>query len=300
MGQPSPDHAAPLVSVYLPTRGRPALLRRAVASVLSQTYELLELLVVIDGPDPETGSELAQTQDPRLRVIALPEAVGACAARNTAIFAAQGYLITGLDDDDEFLPTHVATLVEAWQAGSHAFVCTTSCTIRPEGNLVRHAFRGAVTAQALACQNVVGNQVLTRADYLRDLGGFDPEMPAWQDYDLWIRLAQKYGDGARIDARTYRQYQNHGAERISSRDRIRAGYKRFVSKHEALLGPRELTSLELLFHQTTHTPISLAQWARFTRLGWGARATVALLADRLPTMRRGILAMLDSWNTEQR
>jgi glycosyltransferase involved in cell wall biosynthesis len=68
------------VSAVIPTRGRPELLRRAVRSALAQTLRDIEVVVVIDGPDPATHlvlQELAQ-QDGRLRVLALPSSVGGC------------------------------------------------------------------------------------------------------------------------------------------------------------------------------------------------------------------------------
>ena len=94
------------VSAVIPTRGRPELLRRAVRSALAQTLRDIEVVVVIDGPDPVTHGvlqELAQ-QDSRLRVLALPSSVGGSDARNRGVDAAAGEWIAFLDDDDEWLP----------------------------------------------------------------------------------------------------------------------------------------------------------------------------------------------------
>ena len=92
------------VSAVIPTRNRPNLVLRAVRSALAQTYRDLEVIVVVDGPDPATSSALATIGDDRLRVIILPRSQGAQAARNTGIEAAQGDWIALLDDDDEWLP----------------------------------------------------------------------------------------------------------------------------------------------------------------------------------------------------
>jgi glycosyltransferase involved in cell wall biosynthesis len=93
-----------LVSVVIPTRGRPALLRRAVESALAQTHRELEIVVVIDGPDSATEAAMGEVTDPRLRVLALPESLGGSDARNTGAAASTGAWVAFLDDDDEWLP----------------------------------------------------------------------------------------------------------------------------------------------------------------------------------------------------
>jgi glycosyltransferase involved in cell wall biosynthesis len=97
------------VSVIIPTRNRAALVGVAVKSVLQQTWTDLEVIVVIDGPDPDTEAALAQLSDPCLRVIALPQSGGAPKARNTGVQAAFGDWVAFLDDDDEWYPSKLET-----------------------------------------------------------------------------------------------------------------------------------------------------------------------------------------------
>lgn len=96
--------SGPFVSVVIPTRGRPLLVARAVQSALAQTFPDLEVVVVIDGPDPETASALAAIASPQLRVVALPSPLGGAQVRNEGVGAAAGEWIAFLDDDDEWLP----------------------------------------------------------------------------------------------------------------------------------------------------------------------------------------------------
>jgi glycosyltransferase involved in cell wall biosynthesis len=95
------------VSAIIPTHNRPQLILRAVASALAQTYQDLEVVVVLDGPDLATSEALATIHDDRLRVMILPKSQGAQNARNAGIEAAQGDWIALLDDDDEWLPEKI-------------------------------------------------------------------------------------------------------------------------------------------------------------------------------------------------
>ena len=111
----------PKVSVVIPTRNRPQLVRRAVLSALNQSMRDLEVVVVIDGTDAGTVEELNSIGDDRLRVVALSEPVGGSEARNTGVREARGSWIAFLDDDDEFLPEKIEKQLS-----------------RGEGSLARH------------------------------------------------------------------------------------------------------------------------------------------------------------------
>jgi glycosyltransferase involved in cell wall biosynthesis len=104
-----------LVSVVIPTRGRPELLLRAVRSALAQTLQDIEVIVVIDGDDPPTESALEETMrnDERVSVIALTTSVGGSDARNRGVQAASGEWVAFLDDDDEWLPGKLQAQLEA-------------------------------------------------------------------------------------------------------------------------------------------------------------------------------------------
>ena len=93
----------PLVSVIIPTTRRPQQLRRALDSVFAQTCGDFEIIVVVDGPNPETMSMLAAYDEPRLRVLQNHDALGPGPARNAGAEAAHGDWLAFLDDDDEWL-----------------------------------------------------------------------------------------------------------------------------------------------------------------------------------------------------
>jgi glycosyltransferase involved in cell wall biosynthesis len=93
-----------LVSVVIPTLDRPKLLLRAIDSVLRQTHQEIEVIVVADRPDPDTISAVRALSDSRLQLITNQQRSTAAAARNTGVDNATGEWIAFLDDDDEWLP----------------------------------------------------------------------------------------------------------------------------------------------------------------------------------------------------
>lgn len=118
----------PVVSVVLPTRRRPHLVSRALASVLSQTWRDLEVLLVDDNDAGERlrgqhGLEAALS-DPRIVLIENPEPHNASRARNAGLRAALGEWITYLDDDDEYAPDKIARqLALARETGGILVTC---------------------------------------------------------------------------------------------------------------------------------------------------------------------------------
>ena len=113
----------PAHSVVIATHNRANLLPRAVNSVLNQTFEDFELIIVDDASSDETEQVAHSFQDPRVRYVKR-EANGGCpAAKNTGILHAKGEYVSLLDDDDEYLPEFLEEMYGAFEAASeHAGV----------------------------------------------------------------------------------------------------------------------------------------------------------------------------------
>ena len=185
-----------LVTVYLVTCNRLQLLQRAARSVLRQSYSNIELIIVDDYSSDGTNIFLEKLtqRDSRVKIIQNREKIGACASRNKAVAAAMGKYITGLDDDDYFLRNRVMTFVEAYTHRKNDCIALCSNTITISSKRKRRSFRPhTIRAHDLIDQNFVGNQVFTTTKALRDIGGFDPILPAWQDLDTWYRLTKYSG-----------------------------------------------------------------------------------------------------------
>lgn len=95
-----------IVSIIIPTYRRPREVMLAAQSALAQTWEEIEVLIISDGPDPETRA-LIEGIDPRVRYLELPVNMGPAAARNAGVQASRGQWLTFLDDDDLMLSNKV-------------------------------------------------------------------------------------------------------------------------------------------------------------------------------------------------
>lgn len=227
-----------LVSVYIPTKNRLQLLQRAVGSVMNQTYRDIELVISDDGSTDGTRAYLADlSQSGKARVLMSPVSFGACAARNQAILAATGKFVTGLDDDDYFAPTRIERMVKAWdaaQARGEAIggVFDSVREIRPTGSTVRRN-EARVSSLDVRYRGAVGNQLFSLKENYIGAGLFDPAMPVWQDWDMWARIATKYGDLVGLQSETYILDAAHDYDRITRKQAflVRHGFMLFAHKH---------------------------------------------------------------------
>jgi glycosyltransferase involved in cell wall biosynthesis len=121
-----PNQNAPLVSVVIPTYRRPVAVRRAIDSILAQTFTDFEIIVVHDGPDEATGEALRGI-DPRVHYHQLTVNSGPAAARNRGVSEARGQWIGFLDDDDEWLPRKLEAQLAAVRPGERDVIVTSRC-----------------------------------------------------------------------------------------------------------------------------------------------------------------------------
>lgn len=255
-----------LVSVYLPTKNRISLLRRAVESVLSQTHGHLELLVVDDGSTDGTAEYLVElcAMDSRVKSFRGPGR-GACAARNIAIKHASGKFITGLDDDDYFQPRRLEVFIDAWerlQERGEKFSALFGDYIQiSPGRLWRHKpALQVVDDQLMVGPAFVGNQVFTLTSNLAAIGGFDESFPAWQDFDAWYRLSRHSGPVHYVSGADYFIDVSHAAPRITTAgsQKIEAACALFLAKHKATLSERSQHLVRLRYFGYGDVPL---RWA---------------------------------------
>jgi glycosyltransferase involved in cell wall biosynthesis len=175
------------------------LVPAAVRSVLSQTYDQLEVIVVDDGSATPASEALAHVDDARLRVERLHPSVGVAAARNRGIAVARGELIGFCDDDDEWLPTMLERLVEALATNSDvngsrptvAFCNSVIEEVEAGTSWIHRASAGYLNtlATALEAPKPYLSATLAPRQLFSSQGCFDPALRNFQDYDMLLRWA---------------------------------------------------------------------------------------------------------------
>jgi glycosyltransferase involved in cell wall biosynthesis len=237
----------PLISVYITTHNRAELVSRAVNSVLAQDYQNFEIIIVNDASSDGTNELLRKFygHNPKVRIVHLDESSGACNARNVAIKNACGELITGLDDDDEFLPHRLSSLYAAFDQ-KYSFICSGYTWNYGYKNRERFVSERDIDLNAILSINEASNQVLTKTERLKAVGGFDTKLVSCQDYDLWVRLILKYGSAKRIAGPTYIVNVGHDKPRISAKNNRFQGYAQFYDKHQTLMTERNMTNQAFL------------------------------------------------------
>lgn len=211
----------PLVSVIMPTYNRKGMVERAIESVLKQTYQNLELLVVDDGSSDGTADAVAHfCKDPRFHY-QCQQNCGQSAARNRAIAAASGDLIAFLDSDNYWALDKLRRQLNFWSGKVGYDILYSECiSIDIVGNILKSAEltqrpSGQILNQLVLGNFITNNTVLISRRCFQELGGFDESLRIAEDYDLWLRFATRYAFLYHPEQVTY--YCVEG-ERLSARE----------------------------------------------------------------------------------
>ena len=125
--------------------------------------------------------------------------------------------------------------------------------------------------------------MLTLTERLRAVGGFDPTMPAWQDYDLWTRLIATFGPAKRIAKVSYVQHFDSDNERISRFGAL--GAKRFIEKHGDKMNATQVSGHELEALMIEQRPLRMTDFLRLSNRKTIARAVRYLITSNIPLTR---------------
>ena len=189
----------PLVSVVIPTRNRAGFLPIALRSVLDQTFQDFEIIVVDDASTDGTAELRQEFHDARIRWLRHDRRRGGAAARNTGIGHSTGEYIAFLDDDDEWYPDKLARQMEV-MLKSHPQVggVYTGYVVvdRNSGRVCRRKIpsqRGNLQQKLLEDNPIGGtSSMLLKRSCLEKVGLFDENLPSFQDRDLWIRISREF------------------------------------------------------------------------------------------------------------
>ena len=183
------------ISVVIPTFNRISLVARAIDSVLKQSLNPYEIIVVDDGSDDGT-SEMIQNKYKSIKLIQ-QQNNGVSAARNNGIKHAKGDWIALLDSDDEWIEKKLENQVDRLiKTPEYDFCHTNEIWIR---NGVRvnqrkkhEKYGGYIFDKCLDICRISPSSVLFRKNILDHVGWFDDQLPVCEDYDLWLRITAEY------------------------------------------------------------------------------------------------------------
>ena len=185
------------VSVVIPTFNRASVITRALGSVLLQTHPPEEIVVVDDGSTDDTA-ERVRAEFPGVRLIE-QENRGVSAARNAGIRAATGTWIALLDSDDEWLADKLERQLQAVTAETDTVtvLCHTEEIWIRRGRRVnpmkKHRKHGGhIFEHCLPLCVISPSSVLMHRRLFETVGGFDEDLPACEDYDLWLRVTARF------------------------------------------------------------------------------------------------------------
>lgn len=186
-----------MISVIIPTYNRAKLLPRAIQSVLLQTLSEIEVIIVDDASTDDTKQVVASIPDTRIRYIRMEHNSGACSARNTGVQAARGEWIAFQDSDDEWLPNKLATqYAQLLETGADVVFCAFEhCAADGERHYIfphAHVQTGRITYEQLLFENLASTQTILGKKECFEQTPFKPDFPRLQDWEMMLRMVQKY------------------------------------------------------------------------------------------------------------
>ncbi|MFN0153336.1 MAG: glycosyltransferase, partial [Gaiella sp.] len=207
----------PRVSVVLPVKDGEATVGRAIESILAQTYEAFQLVVVDDGSEDGTAAVLAGYADRRLEVVRTPH-IGLGSALRLAMARSRGEIIARQDADDVSWPERIERQLELFDRMPETVVIGVDWEERDRTDRIMRQRRpfvaGRLGRSLLQVNPVFHGAVAFRKEAAERAGGYNPSFRFAQDYDLWLRMAEvgavynhpevlatRYMDGTNIAAR---------------------------------------------------------------------------------------------------
>lgn len=187
----------PTISVVIPIYNGEKTIKETIISVLNQTFADFELIIINDGSDDATLEIVQNIKDPRIQVFSYANA-GLSASRNRGVAKAKGEFISFIDADDLWTPNKLELQLKALQDHPQAAVAYSwTDWIDQSGQFLRAG--GHITVNGNAYEKLLirdfiesGSNTLIRKQALDEVGGFDPSVTPPEDWDMWLRLAEKY------------------------------------------------------------------------------------------------------------
>lgn len=191
----------PKVSVVIPTYNRAHLIGRAIQSVLDQTFQNFEIIIIDDGSTDNTEELIKELEkkDKRIRYIRHEKNKGPAAARNTGIKVARGEYIAFQDSDDEWFPDKLEKQMKSFESASAitGVVYTGFWRIKDDKKtyIPSHKIKkkeGTIHNNLLKGNFIGMPTSVVRKECFTKIGNFDIRIPYFEDWELWIRISKYY------------------------------------------------------------------------------------------------------------
>ncbi|MGA2326593.1 MAG: glycosyltransferase family 2 protein [Bryobacteraceae bacterium] len=251
----------PAISVVIPLWNKATTVRRCLESVVRQTFQDFEVVVVDDGSTDGGGDIARQVMDPRIRVVSQPNR-GAAAARNRGLEESQARCVAFLDGDDEWAPQFLAAIMGLIERFPRAGMYVTglrhswekegyyediSFVLPGEGDIGQtdEYFAAPWEAHGMAS----GSSTAIRKEVVDVVGAFPVGEPMGQEVDLWVRIAARYP--VAFDRRILAIYHRDEGQREGRRASLKWPY------------PPAIRSLRKVVEAGGLPPDKLAQIKRF-------------------------------------
>lgn len=284
------------------------MLNRAIQSVLNQTYNNLELIIVDDSPENYEQREvikkrIEEIEDNRIKYIQHSINKGACAARNTGINNSKGNIIMFLDDDDEWLRDKIELQVKALSEKNADFAYCSYKNIIESNNksrerIISRFYNDSIFFEKLMGENFIGSVsfVAIKKKCFEKCGLFNEELKSCQDWDMWIRVLSQY-KVCYVD-KPLVIYHTHQMERITSNPKkqlqghefILSKYNKYLKKYPEALR-ENLYRLSRIYADNNNYKKSFSLWAKGNRIKPFSFNQSAISIMRI--VKRGCISLVD-------
>lgn len=249
-----------LVSIILPVYNGEKFIEETLLSVLAQTYKNLEIIIVDDGSTDGTAKILKQLSTDQRVQYHFKQNGGLSSARNTGITLARGSYLAFIDADDIWMRDKIEEQLRVMRMGKWGIVYCDNEFIDEKGFPLQgqSLFRlqpeiSGFVSEKLIDANLVcgsGSGVLIPSFVFQDVGVFDPELPTCEDWDMWLRISEKYPIS--FVYKVLVKIRIHSKQMQSSGDGMFLGRAALWSKHYFLSkeNPIFLNKLEWLFKRS--------------------------------------------------
>ncbi len=221
----------PLVSVIVPTYNRADMVKRAIQSILDQSFDNYEILIIDDASTDNTEETIKKMDNDKIVYVGLEKNVGQCRARNIGIRKAKGKYIGFLDSDDEWMPTKLEKQLRIFnQTDDPDLGAVYTGYLEIDEIKKKHAVKNGNFRKGKLYKDFLSGfcpatptMFLVKKEALDKVEGFDENLPTFVDYDLWLRIAKLNYSFDYVPEPLIRKYEHQGHQMAKDINKRLAG-----------------------------------------------------------------------------